>query len=61
VTGERSADGPDDDGPGGPYHRAARLAARWYGDLLAAPLAAGPARQVCRVKRERRPVNMSHV
>lgn len=53
VTGGRAGDEP--------YHRAVRLTARWYGDLVAAPLAAGPARQDCRVLRERCPVNMSHV
>ncbi|MFJ7194215.1 MULTISPECIES: hypothetical protein [unclassified Streptomyces] len=59
ATGAQSAGGPG--GPGSPYHRAVRLTARWYGDLVAAPLAAGPARQVCRMTWGRRPVNMSHV
>ncbi|MFD8690973.1 hypothetical protein [Streptomyces sp. NPDC059651] len=53
VTGGRAG--------GESYHRAVRLTARWYDDLVAAPPAAGPARQDCRVLRERCPVNMSHV
>ncbi|MFJ8918381.1 MULTISPECIES: hypothetical protein [unclassified Streptomyces] len=45
----------------GPYHRAVRLTARWYGDLVAAPLAALPARPMGRPVLGTTPANMSHV
>lgn len=47
-------------GPLVPYRRAVRLAARWYGGLVAAPLASVP-RGGCRVMRERSLANMSQV